>query len=90
MGTGVNGDLGQMDIWGKGSILKGYSKCPLGLFPRNFHKWALGENEHVDKGYPKCRNIPVPISPQMFANEQWGKWALGKMYIWRKEVPQVP
>ena len=65
MGTGLNGDLRQMYIWGKG--------VPLGPFPQNFHKWALGENGHLDKGYPKSHNISVPISPQMFANGQWGK-----------------
>ena len=42
------------------------------------------------KGYPKCPNIPVPISPQMFANGQWGKWALRKnRHLGEKGTPSA-
>ena len=80
-----------METWGKWTFGgKGYPKCPkrvfqvpLSPFLQNFYKWAprpidTWGNGHLDKGYPKCPNIPGPISPQMFANGQWGKWALGK------------
>ena len=56
-------------------------------------KWTFGERGTPSalKGYFKCPNILVPISPQKLANEQWGKWALGKMEIWMKGVyPKCP
>ena len=90
MGAGVNGDLGKCTFGGKR-----YPKCPWAHFPEIFTnehrgKWALGENGHLDKRYPKCLNIPVPISSQMFANGRGANGHLRKTDIWGEGVPQVP
>ena len=91
---GANGHLGER---GTPSSLKRYSKCPwvhLSEIFTNGHRKAnghvRGKNEHLDKGYPKCPNIPVPISPQMSANGQWGKWTLGKSGHFKEKSALCP
>ena len=85
MGTGTNAhrsinlDLGQIGTWKNEYLGKWILEKNIHIWGnRALGKWALVQmgskaNGHLGKGYSKCPNIPVPISPQMFANGQWGK-----------------
>ena len=52
--------------------------------------WGERDTPSALKGYPKW----LAHFLQIFANERWGKWALGEMDIWYlkcpKRIPQVP
>ena len=92
---------------------KGISKVPWAHFPETVvvtrriticSQMCTGANGHLGKmnicgkGYPKCPNTPAPISFQMLANEQQGKWALGEnghleegnTSTFLKEYPKCP
>ena len=77
MGSGANGHLEKMDIWGKGYPIKCPKEAylmPWAHYPKMFTnghqgKWALGVNGHLGergppsalKGHSKC---PAPITPK--------------------------
>ena len=77
MGSEVIGDLGQMDVLGKG-----YPKCPKGVHQvPGAHFPKVSANGHLEKltcggkGYPKC---PVHISPKFLQMYTWGNGHLGE------------
>ena len=95
MGSGANGHLRKMDIWGKGVPQVPYRgiSSALSLLTQNVHKrvprqmgiwgkWTFG-----GKGYPKCL---VPFSPKCLQMGTEVNRHLGQMYIWGKGVLQVP
>ena len=72
----TNGNLGQIGTWkneylGKWVLEENIYLGELGIGEMGtganglLAKWTFGGN-----GFPKCPNIPVFISPQMFANGQ--------------------
>ena len=104
MGAGVNGDLGQMDIWGKWvpkCPKRVYYKCPnipVPISPKCL-QMGSGANGHVEKmdiwrkGAPQVpkRGIPSALCP---LPRNVYIWALGQMGTWGKwtlgeGVPQV-
>ena len=68
-----------MNVRGNGYIRGKYIFGGIGhLGVGHWCEWAPKQMDIWEKGYSQYPNIPVPISPQMFANGQWGKWALEK------------
>ena len=70
----INEDLGQIGTWkneyfGKWVLEENIYLGELGTWGNgHWCKWARRPVDIWGKRYPKCLNIPVPISPQMFAN----------------------
>ena len=92
MGSGANGHLGQMDIWGKEAPQVPYVHFPKMYANEYMGKWALGVNAHLGekdtpsalKRFPKC---PMPIFLKCLQMGTGANGHLGQMYIWGKGVP---
>ena len=82
MGTGANGHLKQMDIWGKGTTQVPYVHFPQMYANGHWGKWALGVNANLgERGTPSAL---CPFIPNFY------KWALGQMDAWGKGHPKYP